>query len=232
MTDDYTVVPLSPMRKIIATRMTQAKQTIPHFRLGADIQLDAILGLRQRLQEKSPQQKLSINDLLTKAAASALVDSPDINIQWVDGAIHQYRWADISVIVSIAGGLAAPIIRKANTKSVWEISHEVKELAERAAKNGLKMSDILGGTFSVSNLGMYGVDEFDAIINPPQCAILAVARAKRSFIFCDDHEPRIAMVTRMTLSVDHRAIDGATAARFLGTLKHRVENPEPLHFDS
>jgi pyruvate dehydrogenase E2 component (dihydrolipoamide acetyltransferase) len=228
MLEAYSVRALSPIRKIIAARMTEAKRTIPHFRLVADIELDALIDVRQELQKFDTEVKLSLNDLLIKACASALMDAPAINIQWVEGEIHQYSAADISVVTALEDGLSTPIIRSADSKSIWEISREVKALAARAAKNTLKMDEVFGGTFSVSNLGMYGVDQFDAIINPPQCAILAVGRAKPRVLVSPERETRVATVLRVTLSADHRAVDGATAAGFISALRRRIEQPE--HF--
>lgn len=226
MTEAYTVVKLSAMRKMIAARMTEAKQTIPHFRLGIEIEVDTLQRLRKELQAREPAAKLSLNDLLIKACAQSLMEHPAVNIQWVEGEIHQYRAADISVVMALEGGLSTPIVRGAQSKTVWEISREVKELAARAARNALKINEILGGTFSISNLGMFGIDEFDAIVNPPQCAILAVGRAKPQVVAMENGETRVATVMRATLSCDHRAIDGAAGARFLVTLRHKLEQPE------
>jgi pyruvate dehydrogenase E2 component (dihydrolipoamide acetyltransferase) len=225
MTEGYSVVKLSPMRKIIAARMTEAKQTIPHFRLTADIETDALMSLRKELKGSDPGARLSLNDLLIKACAAALMKRPAVNIQWVEGEIHQYRTADISVVIALEGGLSTPIVRSAESKTVWEISREVKELAARAAKNALRMNEILGGTFSISNLGMFGVDQFDAIINPPQCAMLAVGSAKPTVVVSESGEQRVARVMQATLSCDHRAIDGATGAQFLKTLREIVQQP-------
>jgi pyruvate dehydrogenase E2 component (dihydrolipoamide acetyltransferase) len=225
MDEAYKVTALSPLRKIIAARMTEAKHTIPHFRLSADIELDALMELRKELRGRHPDISLSLNDLLIKACASALMDTPGVNVQWAEKAIHEYRDADVSIVTSVEGGLSTPIIRRANSKSVWEISREVKELAARAANNALRMDEILGGSFSISNLGMYGVDQFDAIINPPQCAILAVGAAKPRVVVSPEREMRIAIALRVTLSCDHRAIDGATGAKFLSALRDRLEKP-------
>jgi pyruvate dehydrogenase E2 component (dihydrolipoamide acetyltransferase) len=226
MAEPYTVIPLSPLRKVIAARMTEAKRTIPHFRLTCDLEMDALMGLRKALRERDPDTHPSLNDFLIKACATALMDTPALNIQWVEGQVHQYRTADISVVTALEGGLSTPIIRSANSKTIWEISREVKELAARAAKNALKMDEVFGGSFSISNLGMYDVDQFDAIINPPQCAILAIGSAKPRVVVSPEREMRIATVMRVTLSADHRAIDGATAAAFLSALRHRLKQPE------
>jgi pyruvate dehydrogenase E2 component (dihydrolipoamide acetyltransferase) len=229
MAEAYTVVALSPIRKVIAARMSEANRTIPHFRLSTDLELDALLALRKDLQMHRPDANLSLNDLLIKVCATALMDAPAINIQWAEKEIHQYGSADISVVTALAGGgLSTPIIRSADSKSIWEISREMKELASRAAKHALKVEEIAGGSFSLSNLGMYGIDQFDAIINPPQCAILAVGAAKPRMVVLPERKTRIATLLRVTLSVDHRAIDGATGAAFLSALRHRVEQPEHL----
>jgi pyruvate dehydrogenase E2 component (dihydrolipoamide acetyltransferase) len=225
MNEDYRVTPLSPMRRVIAARMSEAKRTIPHFRLTTEIEVDAVLARRTELRQARPGIALSLNDLLIKACAEALMDVPEVNVQWADNELHQFASADISIVTAVEGGLATPIVRKAEAKSVWQISSEVKELAARASRNELRMEEILGGSFSMSNLGMYGVDEFDAIINPPQCAILAIGAARPRCVASRDLEPRVATVMRVTLSADHRAIDGVVGARFLVALKSRIEAP-------
>jgi pyruvate dehydrogenase E2 component (dihydrolipoamide acetyltransferase) len=228
MGEGYVVVPLSPMRKVIAARMTEAARTIPHFRLVADLNVDALLGLRRRLRDSRPDERVSLNDLMIKACSLALQETPAVNIQWVEGVIHQYSAVDISVVTAVDGGLSTPIVRGVQAKSVFDVAREVKELAARAASNSLRMNEILGGTFSISNLGMYGIDQFDAIINPPQCAILAVGRAKPALIGETAGESRVAMVMRVTLSIDHRALDGAIGAEFLSALRRHVEQPDQI----
>jgi pyruvate dehydrogenase E2 component (dihydrolipoamide acetyltransferase) len=208
--------------------MTEAMRTIPHYRASIDIDIDALIKLRGELKAQSPAANLSLNDLFIKACAAALMDTPSVNIQWADNAIHQYRSADISIVTAVEGGLATPIVRNADTKSVWEISGEVKALSARAAKGALKMGEILGGSFSISNLGMFGVEEFDAIINPPQCAILAIGAARPRIVVSEGKESRSATVLRVTLSADHRAIDGAVSAVFLSALRKRIEQPEHM----
>ena len=225
MSEEYFVRPLSPMRKVIAARMSEAKRTIPHFRLMAEIEVDALMARRAELNQSCPSGGLSVNDLLIKACAQALMEVPEVNVQWADNELHQFVSADISVVIAVEGGLAIPVVRKAEGKSVWQISAEVKALAGRAARNELKMREVLGGSFSISNLGMYGVDEFDAVINPPQCAILAVGAARSRCVVSGDLKPRVATVMRATLSADHRAIDGVVGARFLAALKGRIETP-------
>lgn len=216
------------MRKAIAARMTEAKQSIPHYRLGAEIELDALLALRKQLLEQNPQRKASLNDFFVKASAQALMATPAVNVQWAEKEIHQYASADISVVTAVEGGLSTPIVRNAESKTVWEIAEEVKQLAARAAKNALKIGEILGGTFSISNLGMYGVEQFDAVINPPQCAMLAIGAAKQKVVVTPNRETKIAAVLRVTLSLDHRAIDGATGAVFLSNFRKILEQPESL----
>jgi pyruvate dehydrogenase E2 component (dihydrolipoamide acetyltransferase) len=208
--------------------MAAAKKTIPHFRLSADIEVDRLLKYRTTLrtqQESSP----TMNDLLIKACAAALMDVPALNVNWADGEIRQYASADISVVVGLEGaGIVTPIVRHAESKTVWEIASEVKELSARAARNALKMHEIVGGSFSISNLGMYGVHQFDAIINAPQCAILAVGSAKPQ-VTVSLGEIRIATLMRVTLSMDHRAIDGIAGASFILALRRRLEQPEHMH---
>jgi len=221
-------IPLSPLRQIIAARMREAKRQIPHFRLVANIEVDALMDLRAQLRARNPNIRLSLNDLLIKATARALMDCPAVNIQWANDGIHQYRTADISVVTAVEGGLSTPIVRNAESKSIWEIAGEVKELTSRAAKNTLRMNEIAGGSFSISNLGMHGIDQFDAIINPPQCAILAIGAAKPRVVVSPHHQMRVATVLTATLSCDHRAIDGATGAKFLSALRQRIELPEHL----
>lgn len=225
MSAPYVAIPLSQLRKVIAARMTQAKQTIPHFRLLADIELDALLAQRNALNAVNPELKISVNDCIIKACARALMRNNAVNIQLVESEVHQYRDADISVVVAVEGGLATPVIRAANRKTVIEISKEVRVLTARARAKQLSISEIIGGTFSVSNLGSYGVDQFDAIINPPQCAILAVARAKARVVVSEEGDIRVATVLRATLSVDHRVIDGAVGAQFMDALRQEIESP-------
>lgn len=226
MDEAYTLTELSPMRKVIAARMSDAKRTIPHFRVTADIEMDALVKLRRDLQQAG--HEVSLNDLLVKACALALVEVPSVNVQWAEDGIHQFRTADISIVTAVAGGLSTPIIRNADSKSVLQIASELRELVQRAGRNALKLHEIQGGSFSISNLGMYGVDQFDAIVNPPQCAILAIGSAKPQAVVGADGQIRVASVLRATLSVDHRAIDGVAAATFLGVLRRHVQRSEPL----
>jgi pyruvate dehydrogenase E2 component (dihydrolipoamide acetyltransferase) len=223
--DNFTITPLSPIRKAIAARVAEATRTIPHFRLVADIRADALLRFRDELRASHPDKPLSLNDLIIKGCAAALMDVPDVNVHWAESELHQFQTADIAVVVSVNGALYTPVIRDSNLKSLWDISQEVRAMAARAAQNALKLNEVSGGSFTVSNLGMHGVDQFDAIINPPQCAILAVGAAKLTPVVCADHKCASATVMRTTLSADHRAIDGAMAARFLERLRQHLEQP-------
>jgi pyruvate dehydrogenase E2 component (dihydrolipoamide acetyltransferase) len=216
------------MRKAIAARMSEATRTIPHFRLVADIQLDELLARRKDLLQQRPSLRLSLNDLLIKACAQALTDVPDVNVQWAEKELHRFNSVDIAIVTALKGGLTTPILRAADSKSVWQIAAEVKELTSRAARNELRMEEIVGGSFSISNLGMYGVEQFDAIINPPQCAILAIGQGKPRCVALPDLRVGTAIVARMTLSVDHRAIDGVLAGEFLSALRARIEAPSDL----
>lgn len=228
MDEPYTITALSPIRKIIASRMVEATRTIPHFRLVANFEVDALLDVRTELRRRKPHINLTLNDLLVKACATALMDSPAINIQWSESGIRHFRAADISVVTAIEGGLTTPIVRNADSKSIWDLSREIRELTARASTNGLKMEEIVGGSFSLSNLGMYGIDNFDAIINPPQCAILAIGAARQRVLVTEERKQRVASVMTVTLSVDHRAIDGATGANFMSALRERIEQPAHL----
>ena len=183
--DEYRIIPLTPLRKIIAARMTEAKQTIPHYRISLAIEMDTLLAFRQQFNRNNDGIKISVNDFVIKACANTLVDMPALNCQLVDNHIHQYHQADISIVTAVEGGLSTPLIRNANNKRVEDIAVEVQSLATRAAAGELKMDEIMGGSFSISNLGMYGVDQFDAIINPPQCAILAIGAAKPQAVVKD-----------------------------------------------
>jgi pyruvate dehydrogenase E2 component (dihydrolipoamide acetyltransferase) len=228
MSENYTLVKLTPLRKVIAARMADAKRTIPEFRLVLDVEVDALMVLRSSLQARAPGEKVSMNDLLIKACATALTRVPAINIQWTEEGIRQFHSADISVVMAIEGGVSAPIVKGADRKSLRDISREVSSLAERAKRNALRMDEISGGSFTLSNLGMYGIDQFDAIINPPQCAVLAVGAVKPKVLPSTDLTPRVARAITLTLTVDHRAIDGATGAAFLNALKNRIEEPSSL----
>jgi pyruvate dehydrogenase E2 component (dihydrolipoamide acetyltransferase) len=232
ITAPHSLVPHSSMRKVIARRLTEAKQNVPHFYVSMDIEIDALLKLRGELNAKSAKDgpgafKLSVNDLVIKAAAITLRRIPKVNASWTDDAMVMYDDVDISVAVSIADGLITPIIRKADQKGLAAISNEMKDLATRAKSGKLKPEEFQGGGFSISNMGMYGVSEFAAIINPPQAGILAVSAGSKRPVVKND-ELAIATVMTCTLSVDHRAVDGALGAEWLAEFKKVVEDPLSL----
>jgi len=224
-------VPNSSIRKVIARRLSEAKQTIPHFYVSMDFEIDALLKLRADLNAKSPKEKgafkLSVNDMVIRACATTLRRFPDVNAMWTDDAILQFEDVDVSVAVSTPTGLITPIIRKADQKGLSAISNEMKDLANRAKANKLKPEEFQGGGFSISNMGMYGVKNFSAIINPPQAGILAVAAGEQRPVV-KGGELGIATVMSCTLSVDHRVIDGALAAEFMQALKGVIEDPLSL----
>ncbi len=219
------IVRMTPMRKAIARRLTEAKTTIPHFYLRTRVQADALSLLRKSLTHEGA--KVTLNDLIVRACALALQRTPEVNIQVHGDEIHRFRHADISVAVATDKGLLTPIVRAAETKPLAAIGAEIRALAEQAHAGRLRPEDFEGGTFSVSNLGMFGIDGFDAVINPPQGAILAVGGLQRQMV---EHEGGFRFVTllQLSLSCDHRAIDGATGARFLATLRELIEKPSSL----
>jgi pyruvate dehydrogenase E2 component (dihydrolipoamide acetyltransferase) len=219
-------VKLSNMRKTIARRLTESKQQVPHIYLTVDINLDALLKLRTELNKglESRGVKLSVNDMLIKAQAAALMEVPSCNVQFAGDTLIQFKRADISVAVSIPGGLITPVVTSADTKSLSAIATEIKDLAARAREGKLQPHEYAGGTASLSNMGMYGIKQFEAIINPPQAMILAIgAGEKRPYVVNDSLQ--IATVMSATGSFDHRAIDGADGAAFMAAFKRLVENP-------
>jgi len=221
----HTEIPNNNIKKITAQRLVESKQTVPHFYLTIDCEIDNLLRTRKEVNDKAAgKYKLSVNDFIIKASAMALKAYPAANVSWNDKAILQYEQADISVAVSTPNGLITPIVRNADDKGMREISEEVKDLAARAREGKLKPEEFQGGTFTVSNLGMYGIKEFAAIINPPQACILAVGAGIEQPV-ADNGEVKIKSVMSCTLSVDHRAVDGATGAEFLQILKEYIENP-------
>lgn len=218
-------IPNNNMRKVVARRLTESKQTVPHFYLSVDMQIDALLAARAAINAKGKDKyKISVNDLVIKATAMALRDVPTANVSWTDAAILQFNNIDISVAVAIDGGLITPIVRNADQKSIVQISSEIKDLAKRAKENALKPEEFQGGGFSVSNLGMYGVKNFQAIINPPQACILAVGAGEERAIV-KNGQIVTANIMNCTLSVDHRAVDGALGAVFLQAFKAYIEEP-------
>lgn len=228
MSEAYQTRPLTPLRKVIAARMSEANRDIPHFRVAKELELDALMRFREELNAQSNGQKLSLNDFFVKAAAAALKDAPAVNVQFVNGDILEYDDANISIITAIEGGLATPVVFAADKKSIWRISEEIRDLATRAAQGALRIDEMQGGSFSISNLGMHDVDFFDAIINPPQCAILAVARARRQTGLGEDGKVCARTTMTAVLSADHRAIDGVAGARFLSALQEKLSSPDRL----
>lgn len=222
---NYEVYNLSPLRKIIASRMSDAKQVIPHYRIRSDIHADKLVAFVKNLNSKRPDQRISISHAIVKAVAVALVECPDINIQFVDGEVLRYSQSDIAIVTAVEGGIMTPIIRCANEKPIEKISEEIKALVNRARAGKLKMSEITGGTFSISNLGMFGVKDFDAIINPPQCAILALG-AIMDVPILKDGSFCVAKVFCASISLDHRVIDGVQGAMYLSALDRIIQNPE------
>ena len=222
----FTTVAMNGMRKAIAARLQAAKRNAPHFRLTIDLNVESVQALRQQINSTVPQVKLSINDMLIKAAAAALIKVPQVNVQFDEEnqQILQFEQADISVAVAIENGLITPIIKAANRKSLAQISNDMRDLATRAKTGKLAPDEFQGGSFSISNLGMLGIQQFDAIINPPQGAILALGAAEKRAVVENDEIVVREMVTA-TLSCDHRVIDGALGAQFLSAFKQFVENP-------
>tara|TARA_B100001057_G_scaffold127257_1_gene126213 strand:+ start:13 stop:1278 length:1266 start_codon:yes stop_codon:yes gene_type:complete len=214
------------MRKVIAERLVNSKNTAPHFYLNVDLEVDALLDKRASLNKDS-SEKISINDLIIKCVATALKKHPEININWTDSAILQFENADISVAVATESGLITPIIKNAGNLSVQEISSEMKRLSDLAHNNKLMPADYQGGTFSISNLGMLGIKDFTAVINPPQCAILAVGGLQTK-VDENDGKTVFSKIISVTMSCDHRAIDGAVGARFLQTLSGVVKTAEGI----
>ena len=222
---EFELESLSTMRKTIARRLTESKQQVPHFYLTVDCQIDGLLELRKTLNDKADgAYKLSVNDLVIKAAAIALRRVPKANASWTDEGVKLYNSADISVAVAIEGGLITPVVRQADNKGLETISSEMKELSERAREGKLGPEEYQGGTFSVSNLGMYGIKDFCAVINPPQACILAVGAGEQRPVV-KDGALAVATVMSCTLSVDHRAVDGAIGAEYLGAFKRLIEDP-------
>jgi pyruvate dehydrogenase E2 component (dihydrolipoamide acetyltransferase) len=227
----YVEIPHDGMRKTIARRLMESKLTVPHFYLTVDTNLDALLGLREQLNAAAPMidgkpaYKLSVNDIVIKAMAMALKAVPDANVSWTESAMLKHKTADVGVAVSIPGGLITPIVRAACQKSLSTISNEMKDMAVRAKTRKLKPEEYQGGTTAVSNLGMFGVKDFCAIINPPHATILAVGAGEKRPVVKSDGSVGVATVMSVTLSTDHRAVDGALGAELLRAFKTYIENP-------
>ena len=223
----FTEIPLDGMRRTIAARLTEAKQTIPHFYLRRDIHLDALLSFRSELNAQLAKRdvKLSVNDFIIKACALALQDNPTANAVWAGDRVLQMEASDVAVAVAIEGGLFTPVLQDADTKTLSTLSSEMKDLAARARTRKLAPHEYQGGSFAISNLGMMGIDNFDAVINPPHGAILAVGAGVKKPVVTKNGELGIASVMSLTLSVDHRVIDGALGADLLASIKDYLENP-------
>jgi len=222
----YTDTPHTSMRKAIARRLTESKSTVPHFYLVADVRVDKLLALRQEVND-GLGVKISVNDWVIKAVATALIQVPEANVIWTDGGLRHFTDADISVAVATEGGLYTPVVRGANNRSLSDISVTVKDLAERSRAGQIRQDEIDGGSFAITNLGMFGTQEFSAILNPPQSGILAVGAAKEKPVV-EGGELAVGKVMTITLSCDHRAIDGALAAVFLDRLQTLLENPASI----
>jgi pyruvate dehydrogenase E2 component (dihydrolipoamide acetyltransferase) len=227
--DLYTEIPHDSMRKSIAKRLTASKRDIPHYYLTVDCELDELMKQRAILNAKSPKDgpgafKLSVNDFIVKACAMALIRVPEVNSSWTETALLRHKHADVGVAVALDFGLITPIVTKAETKGLSEISREVKDLADRAKAKKLKPSEFEGGTFAISNLGMMGVRDFTAVINPPHAAILAVGAGEQRVVIKNGAVSQATVMT-VRLSCDHRVFDGATGARWLQAFKGFIEDP-------
>jgi pyruvate dehydrogenase E2 component (dihydrolipoamide acetyltransferase) len=216
--------PTTEMRRTIARRLVTSIGPVPHFFLTTEIEMDKAAELRGQITALDPNLKISFNDLIIKVVANALVQHPQVNASFQDRAIRYYEHADIGVAVAIEDGLITPIIRSADQKSIGQIAREIRELAERARAKKLRPEEYMGATFSVSNMGMFGIDEFTAVINPPEAAILAVGAIEPKPVV-RDNQIVVRKLMRVTMSCDHRVVDGATGAKFLQTLKKMLENP-------
>lgn len=229
--EEFRAVKNNNIRKVIAKRLLESKQTVPHFYLSCEFKIDKLLELRAALNEVAPQDaagnptyKISVNDMIIKAVAMSLQKVPEANSSWSDDAILIYNNVDISVAVAIDGGLITPIVKNADQKTIQTISNETKQLVKKAKDGKLQPEEFQGGSFSISNLGMFGIDNFAAIVNPPQSCILAVARAVEKPIV-EHGQIKIAHMMNVTLSSDHRAVDGAVGAEFLKALRRYIEHP-------
>ncbi|NDW51982.1 pyruvate dehydrogenase complex dihydrolipoamide acetyltransferase [Aliiroseovarius sp. PrR006] len=224
---EYEEISLDGMRKTIAARLSEAKQTIPHFYLRRDIKLDALLAFRSQLNKQLEARgvKLSVNDFIIKAVANALQAVPEANAVWADGRVLQMKASDVAVAVAIEGGLFTPVLQDADQKSLSSLSTQMKDLASRARERKLAPTEYQGGSFAISNLGMFGIDNFDAIVNPPHAGILAVGAGVKKPVVGADGELTTATVMSVTMSVDHRVIDGAVGANLLKAIVDNLENP-------
>ncbi|MEL7129451.1 MAG: pyruvate dehydrogenase complex dihydrolipoamide acetyltransferase [Pseudomonadota bacterium] len=227
--ESYELVPLDGMRKTVARRLTQSFMQVPHFPLTVELHLDKLLDARKGINAAAPEGiKISVNDMLIKAAALALMEEPDCNASYTDNGIAYHHGAHISVAVAIDGGLITPVIRNAQLKGLAEISHEMKDLATRARERKLKPQEYMGGTFSLSNLGMFGIKNFASIINPPEGMIMSVGAGEKKPVVGANDELTVATVMGVTLTCDHRVIGGAEGAKWLAAFKRYVELPESM----
>jgi pyruvate dehydrogenase E2 component (dihydrolipoamide acetyltransferase) len=216
--------PVSEMRKTIARRLVTSLGPVPHFFLTSEIEMDRAIEMRKNINELDPDLKISVNDIIVKVAAAALMQHARVNASFQDKSVRYYERADVGVAVAIEDGLITPVVRSADQKSLGQIAREVRDLAERARARKLKPEEYTGASFSISNLGMFGIDEFTAVINPPEGAILAIGAATPKPVV-RDNEIVVRQMMRVTMSCDHRVIDGATGAKFLQTFKKILENP-------
>ncbi|WP_423349278.1 dihydrolipoamide acetyltransferase family protein [Wolbachia sp. wLmal] len=223
-TESPEIVEVSNMRQVIAQRLTESKQNVPHFYLTVDCQVDKLISLKNEINSADENNKVTINDLIIKAVAFSMKKFPDINSSWIDNKILRYSNIDISIAVALEDGLITPIVKNADKKGILSISKEVKDLVSRARSGKLKPEEFQGGGFTISNLGMFGIKAFSAIINPPQSCIMAVGASKKQPIVMNEKIEIVEIMT-VTLSVDHRAVDGALGAKFLNAFKHYIENP-------
>jgi pyruvate dehydrogenase E2 component (dihydrolipoamide acetyltransferase) len=221
--DAPTLIPHTGMRKAIARRLTESKSTVPHFYLTADCNVDALLALRAQINDASPI-RVSVNDLIVKAIACAFVEVPEANVTWTDAGMLQHSSIDISVAVSTDGGLLTPVLRDVANLSITQVTMQIKELVAKAREKRLRQDELEGGSFAISNLGMFGTQEFSAILNPPQSGILAVGAASQQPVVIDG-ALAIASVMKVTLSADHRAVDGALAATWLAAFVRQIQSP-------
>jgi len=220
----FTDIPLTGMRRAIARRLTESKTTVPHFYVTAHCRVDRLLQLRAEVNAAAPR-KVSVNDFVVKAVAGALTEVPGANAIWGGDHIRRFDGVDVAIAVAVEGGLLTPVVRGVQSLSIVQLSASIAELAERARAGRLQQHELEGGSFSVSNLGMYGVDEFSAILNPPQSGILAVSAAKPRAVVDDDGNLAVATMMTVTLSADHRVIDGAVGAEWMAAFVRRIENP-------
>ncbi|MDG7057078.1 MAG: pyruvate dehydrogenase complex dihydrolipoamide acetyltransferase [Wolbachia endosymbiont of Penenirmus auritus] len=218
------IVEVSNMRQVIAQRLIESKQNIPHFYLTVDCRVDKLISLKNEINSADENNKVTINDLIIKAVAFSMKKFPGVNSSWIDDKILRYANIDISIAVALEDGLITPIVKNADKKSVLSISKEVKDLVSRARSGKLRPEEFQGGGFTISNLGMFGIKTFSAIINPPQSCIMAVGTSKKQPIVVNE-KIEIAEIIMVTLSVDHRTVDGALGTRFLNAFKHYIENP-------